>query len=150
MRENSEINFPPFTVKNGIMVFFKKVRYKFKVYILHPELGFRKLTTNIADFLRNDAFIALTNNVSETILYLNGDMVRKVNKEDLAEELEIGDYVMVEVKNDELENIDIGEGVHASFPAKIKKIKTETVQFEFFSVGAKIIIAELPISRIKK
>ena len=149
MKENSEINFPPFTVKNGIMVLFSKIREQLKVYLLHPELGYRKLTANISKYLRNDAFVALTNTEFDSNLYLNADHLKKITKTELLSNLEVGDYVMVEVRDNELENIEIGRSVTALMLAKIKKLTGDKAQLEFFNVGPKTKVAELPLDRIK-
>lgn len=150
MKKESEINFPPFTVKQGIMVFFSKIRENLKIYLLHPDLGYRKLTANITKYLQNDIFVALTNTEQETNLYLNADLVKKIAKDNLMNDLEIGDYVMVEIKNDDFENIQIGENISMLMPAKIRKLSGETAQLEFFTIGDKIQVIELPTKRIKK
>jgi len=149
MEKESEINFPPFTVKQGIMVFFSKIRENLKIYLLHPDLGYRKLTVDITNYLRNDTFVALTNTDRETNLYLNANLIKKITVEDLMNDLEIGDYVMVEVKNKDFENIQIGENISTLMPAKIKKLSGDTAQLEFFTIGQKIQIIELPTERIK-
>jgi len=149
MKKESEIYFPFFTVKQGILVFFSKIRQNLKIYILHPDLGYRKLTANIAKYLRNDTFIALTNTEQETKLYLNADLVKEIVKEDLFNDLEVGDYVMVEIKNDDFENIKINKEISMLAPAKIRKLLGETAQFEFFTIGKKTQVIELPTTRIK-
>ena len=149
MKKESEINFPPFTVKQGIMIFFSKIRENLKIYLLHPDLGYRKLTANITKYLRNDTFVALTNTEEETNLYLNADLVKNITKENLRNDLEIGDYVMVEIKNKDFKNIQIGENISTLMPAKIRKLSGNTAQLEFFTIGKKIQVIELPTERIK-
>lgn len=149
MKKQSEINFPPFTVSQGIMVFFSKIRENLNIYLLHPDLGYRKLTANITNYLRNDTFVALTNTEQETCLYLNADLVEKIAKKNLINDLEIGDYVMVKVKNGDLKNIQIGENISTLMPAKIRKLSGKTAQLEFFAIGNKIQVINLPTKRIK-
>ncbi len=149
MEKESKIHFPPFTVKQGVMVFFSKIHQNLKIYLLHPDLGCRKLTANITKYLRNDTFVVLTNTEQETTLYLNADLIQKIAKEDLVNDLEVGDYVMVEIKNDDFEDIQIGENVSMSMPAKIRKLSGKTAQLEFFTIGNKIQVIELPTTRIK-
>jgi hypothetical protein len=150
MNSDSEINFPPFTVKQGIMVFFCKIRENLKIYLLHPDLGYRKLTSKITNYLGKDTFVALTNTESETSLYLNADLVKKIEKKDLINDLEVGDYVMVNVKNGDLQNVQIGKGDTILMPAKIKTLSKENAQLEFFqAIGKEIQVVKLPKERIQ-
>ena len=148
--ENSEINFPPFTVNNGITVYFSKIRDKLKVYLLHPEIGYRKLVAKVTKYLNANTFVVLTNSPAETILYLNAEQVCKFEPDENMEPLEIGDYVMVEVKDNEVETLNIDGNIEVLLPARIKKIITDKIQFEFFTVGNKTQIVELDKNRIKK
>jgi hypothetical protein len=147
----SIINFPSFMVKEGIQVFFTKNERFINVYILHPEFGYRKISASITNYIGKDTFIALTNTENTTILYINAKLVAEIKKENLLASLESNDYVMVKVYNDELEGIKVGKNIDAIFPARIIYLnhKENTAKFEFFSVGNKAQIIELPIERIK-
>ena len=150
LKEDSEIIFPMFTVKNGIIVFFSKIKEKLKVYLLHPEIGYRKLVVDVSKYIGSKTFVALTNSSEETILYLNAVQVCILKVNENVESLEIGDYVMVVVKNGELEGLKIEGDIEVMLPAKILKISDNKMQFEFFTTGDKLKIAELDKTRIKK
>lgn len=145
----ADINFPPFTVKHGIIVYFSKYGEELKIYLLHPELGYRKLVVNIKDYFKEDAFIALTNNLTETKLYINANLVAEINKDTLENNIEVGDYVMAEIKDNDFNDISIGTTTSVVTPAKIKKISNNSVQFELLNLGPNIKVIDLPIERIK-
>lgn len=145
----ADINFPPFTVKHGIIVYFSKYGEELKIYLLHPELGYRKLVVNIKNYLNKDTFIALTNSSTETKLYLNANLVTKIDKDNLKNNLEVGDYVMVEIQDNDFNDISIGSTTSVLTPAKIKKIFNNSAQFELLNLGPKIKVIDLPIERIK-
>lgn len=124
LKSDSEISFPPFTVKNGVRVYFKKQETQLKIYILHPEVGYRKIVADIDKYIGSKCFVALTNTKLETKLYLNAHLVKSVKREELLETLEVGDYVMVETEENNL---------GATMPAKVDKIvDDEKVVFDFF------------------
>jgi len=144
--DNSEINFPPITANNGAMVFFSKDGKKLKVYILHPELGYKKLDANIEQFIKKDAFIALTNSQEVTKLYVNGELIKSL--ESAAKyKIESGDYVMVQVEPGDSKSINIGENIQVILPAKIVDIKEggKTIKLQTFNP---LEILELPKERL--
>jgi hypothetical protein len=150
-KKHSIINFPPSTVKEGIQIFFTKIEILLKVYVLHPELGYRKITANIEDYIGINTFIALTNSESSTKLYINAKQAGETQNKDLITNLEISDYVMVKVFNNDINNVQIDDSIYAIFPARIKSLdhNDNTAKFEFFTIGSKIQIVRLPIDRIK-
>lgn len=144
--KESEINFPPFTIKPGIQVFFSKYGEKMKVYILHPDLGYRKIEANVEKYLQGDAFVVLTNSHKESKLYLNTDLLATIKRSNLIQNIEIGDYVMVNVQDGDLKNVTINKkGTKIILPAKIQNKKDGKVILNFFNIKE---ISELPISRI--
>lgn len=130
---NSEINFPPFSTNNWIQVFFSKIWKELKIYILHPELWYRKIKANIEKYLTEKTFIALTNDENETKLYLNANLVTIVSKQDLKTNLEVWDYVMVQIKNWDLEKLKIDWEIEVIVQAIIKKIKWDSLTLDFFT-----------------
>ena len=148
--KDSEVRFPPFTVKNGILVFFSKIRDKLKIYILHPDIGYRKMVTNISSFISQSTFVALTNSSTVSKLYLGTKTNPPAEVELINEPLEVGDYIMAIVKNNEIQGLSIEGDIEVFLPATIKKIKDNRLQLEFFTVGNKTQIIELDKERIKK
>lgn len=146
MKLDTDINFPPFTVNNGIQVFFSKIKVTLRVYILHPELGYRKLSADVSNYLQKDAFIALTNSTNETKLYINTQEVASVAHQNLIKTLEVSDYVMVRVQNGDLSTITIQSGLTVIIPAKVQKINGDRVTLQFLTGSTEIV--ELPKSRI--
>lgn len=119
-----------------------------KIYLLHPEMGYRKLKVKIDKYITNDTFVALTNNDEVTKLYLNAELVKEVTKGDIKNDLEIGDYVMVALKNNDFKNINIDENSKFITSAKIKKILDDYLELEIFGIGPKIYIKELKKERL--
>jgi hypothetical protein len=133
---DSEINFPPFTVKNGIQVYFSKYGPKLKAYILHPEMGYRKIIANIENYLHKDAFIALTNSDKENKLYINAKLVKTSKTGTLRRGLEIGDYVMVSIKDGDLKNTKLSGDMDLILPGKIISIEDKSkVTIFFFNIN---------------
>ncbi len=130
---DSEINFPPFTINEWIQVFFSKYWTQLKIYILHPELWYRKISTNIKKYLLEKTFIALTNTESDTNLYINWELVNSIKIKDLDKNLEIWDYVMVNIKDWDLSNIKVTGDVQVILPAKIKAINWNNITLDFFN-----------------
>ena len=132
--KDSVIDFPSFVVNEGIQIFFSKHESLFKVFVLHPLIGYRKMVTDVEAYIGKDAFVAFTNDESESKLYINGSLVSTVTPTNLGDDLEIGDYVMVKVDKGELKTLNIeGEGVQIIAPAKISAISDETVSLYFFA-----------------
>jgi hypothetical protein len=148
VKKDSIINFPPLMVEHGIMIFFSKIREKFKIYLLHPELGHRKMSEDVSQYLSDDMFIAVSNTPTETKLYLNGKPVQILERGKIIQDLEVGDYVMAEIQNDDFDNIDINENVSMLSAAKILTLSKKSARLEFFQLGNKLKIVELPIDRI--
>ena len=141
----SDINFPPITSKEGIQVYFSKKKENFVVYILHPAIGYRKISTNVKDYLEKDAFIAVTNSEQETKLYLNADLVKTVKTDTLIEKIDVGDYVMIELRSGDSSKIST-EGLQVVVPAKIISFDGSNVVAEILNVGE---IVKVPKSQIK-
>lgn len=142
---DSDINFPPITANNGAKIFFSKYGKYLKVYILHPEFGYKKLTTNIEKYLKRDTFLALTNSPKETKLYINANLVKTVKKSAARSNLEIGDYVMVQIKPGDSKLFTVGENIQIVLPAKIIETGTKSVKLQLFQPSE---IIELPKERI--
>lgn len=142
-KTESKIDFPPFTPKNGIKVFVSKINRKIKVYILHPEIGFKKISADISDYLGQDTHVAITNSKKETSLYINGKPIKQLSKKDfnmdVMEYLEKGDYVMVKIDNNDFENIRVGKNVKTVFQARVEDIDHERkiVKLNFFDLKQK-------------
>lgn len=129
---DSNIYFPPITNENGIQTHFSKYGTTFKIYVLHPEIGFRKIVADIEAYIGNDTFVAFTNNDKESKLYLNGALVSTTVSTDLTTELEIGDYVMAEIKENDLKSIHIKDGVVTIAPARVESINGDRIKLNFF------------------
>ena len=145
---DSEINFPPFVTK-GIKVYFSKIGTKLKVYLLHPEIGYRKLVADISKYLNGSTHVVLTNSEKETILYLNAEQASVCIKGKKIFPLEVNDYVMLEVKKNEIDGLSIKGDVSVIVPAKIKKMNGDKYQFLVFGYDSKVQVLELEINRIK-
>ncbi len=131
--KESDIRFPPITIpEKGVTVHSCKYGTKFKVYILHPEIGFRKLVADITDYFGKDTFVAVVNTIENTQLYLNAKLVETIKTTDLNQQLEVGDFVMVKVKDGDLKNITITGDLEVVFPAEIKKIDGNNLTLFFY------------------
>jgi len=142
---DSIIRFPLFIVKNGIKVSFIKNQRNLKVFILHPEIGYRKMIADIKNNIGSDTFIALNVKNEVTELYINAKLVSSKNTSEILASIEVGDMVMAKVINSELKSINIGEGIEKYFPAEIKSIEGEKCTMLFFEFGE---IIELSMERI--
>jgi hypothetical protein len=141
----SDIDFPPIN-KEGIQIYFSKRKENFIVYILHPLIGYRKISANIKDYLTKDTFIALTNSGDETKLYVNADLLKTVNANTLIENVDIGDYIMLEVKRDDITKL-IAKNISTIIaPAKIVSFEAENVIVDLITLGE---IIKVPKSQIK-
>lgn len=138
----SEINFPPVFTNDRALIFFSKYGELLKVYILHPELGYKKIVTNIEKYLRMDTFLALTNSPKESKLYLNGKLVEtiKANKKKIVPEA--GDYVMVKIKSGDSKSLTIGDNVEVIVPAKIIEVRSKSLELQLFNPSEKLILSE--------
>jgi len=145
MNSFSDINFPPITNNEGIQVYFSKKKENFVVYILHPEIGSRKISTSVKSYLDKDAFIAVTSSEEETKLYVNADLLKTVKNNTIAEKIDVGDYAVIELKNGDSSRISV-EGLQVSVPAKIISFEDTYVVAEIIHVGE---IVKVPKSQIK-
>lgn len=132
----SDIRFPPFTIPNtGVKVHCCKYGKIFKIYILHPDVGYRKLTADITNYIGKDTFVAVVNTEDDVKLYLNAELVETVRITDLYQQLEVGDFVMVNVEDGDLENIVIKGDLKVALPAEIKKIDGEDLTLFFYELN---------------
>ena len=143
--EDTDVRFPPFTVQKGIKVFTVKYGRKFKVYILHPQFGYRKVTADIHEYIGKNAFIAITVDGKISKLYLNAKLISTLSVDEMISELEQGDFILVRVQSEDLKNIRIAEGVQVVMPAEVKAIESTKLRLFFFDINE---IAELPRDRI--
>lgn len=146
MQLDSDINFPPFVVNEGINVYFSKYQNLLKVYVLHPSVGYRKIVFDISDYIQKDMFVALTNSKNETKLYLNGSLKLTCDLKDLSSNLEVGDYVLANIQSEDLNNVKVGKNVEVVLPAKIKSIEKNKLTLFFFNVNE---YSTLDISKLK-
>lgn len=146
MKLDSDINFPPFLVNDGINVYFTKHQNFLKVYVLHPSVGYRKIVFDISDYVQKDLFIALTNSKDETKLYLNGKLKLTSNLKDLPSNIEVGDYVLVNIRAGDLKTVKLDGNLEVVLPAKIVSIDKKNLSLFFFNVNE---YATLDISRLK-
>jgi hypothetical protein len=141
----SDIDFSPIN-KEGIQVYFTKRKEKFVVYILHPVIGYRKVTANIKNYLNIDAFIALTNSGDETKLYINADLLKTVEADTLIENVDIGDYIMLKIERGNITK-QMAQNVGTLIvPAKIISFEGNNVIADLITIGE---IIKVPKSQIK-
>jgi len=127
------------------MIYSAKYNNKFKVFILHPEYGYRKLVVNVSKYIGKDTFVAITAKGKETKLYLNVDLVSTVQREDVVSSLEIGDFVMVKICQGDLKNVNIPTKVEVIQPAEVQSLNGETATFYFFQSNEIVV---LPINKL--
>lgn len=144
---DSEINFPPFTVNNGIQVYFSKYGSKLKTYILHPEIGYRKIVADIGKYLHKDAFIALTNSDDGNKLYINAKLVKVFKKGNLRRGIEVGDYIMASIKENDLHNVKVSNNMDVVLPGKVISLEDKPrITVFFFSLNETVTLNK---SRLK-
>ncbi len=144
--KDSDINFPPFTINEGIRVFFFKVKSYFTVCVLHPEIGYRKIKTDVTNYLGKDTFVAFTNDKDFSKLYLNGELAASIKKTSLLKEIEPGDFVMVKLKSGDIPDIAIdNKNVSVILEAKVAKINGKNVDLYFYNINKNKL---LPKTRI--
>lgn len=144
-KPGADINFPPITTGDGVMVFFSKKKKILKVYILHPEVKYKKISVDISKFLEHDTNIALTNADNETRLYLNGELVKTTQGNNKHINLEEGDYVLVNIEKDDLKTINFESGMKVALWARIESVKRDSVDLRFYTPPEN---ATLPKNRI--
>lgn len=130
----SDIDFPPITTNEGIQLYFSKRKETFVVYVLHPIFGYRKIFANIKKYLHKDAFIALTNSDKETKLYVNADLVKTTKINTIKDKIEIGDYVMLELKQGDSSKL-LSNNISIIAPARIVSFDEENVTADLITVG---------------
>ncbi len=134
--KESDIKFPPITIsEKGVIVHSSKYGTKFKVYILHPEIGFRKLSADITKYIGTDTFVVVVNDDEKSQLYLNAELVETIKITDISKQLEVGDFIMVKVKDGDLDNIKIKGDLEVAFPAEIKKIDNNNLTLFFYNLN---------------
>src|SRR5258708_23415403 len=129
---DSDINFPPFVVNGDINVFMFKQGQYLKIYILHPEIGFRKIVANVKNVIGKDLFVAITNLDNETLLYLNSKLSVSVLSKNTLKSLEVGDFVLAKILPGDLKKIVVDKNTSAIIPAKITAIDNNYVTLFFF------------------
>lgn len=143
--EDAEIRFPPFTVEKGIKVYTVKQGNFYKIYILHPEYGYRKIAANIKEHIGRDTFVAITVDDTETKLYFNAHLASSSSTDKMVDELEIGDFVMVNVRSGDLKKFNMGRELEVVMPAEVKGIDGNLLELYFFELKE---IVKLPRERI--
>jgi len=141
----SLIRFPPVLKDERVSVFTTKYKEFLKIFVLDQDLGYRKIKTKINDFIGKDTFVALTVEGDLTKLYLNAKHIITESKNEMKNDLEIGDVVMVEVRDQELLGVRINEE-HAIFQAEVKQIFGENGTFYFTDLNQMVV---LPLNRIQ-
>jgi hypothetical protein len=145
----SDINFPPINGPQGTKIFFSKYRNLLKVYVLHPDIGYRKMTADITKYIGKDAFIAITNAELLTKLYINAELVDSFDKNSGDIDIEVDDYVMVNLRNQDVTKITIGPEVQDFvMPAKVNKIVSDKSLAVLFLFEIDEVV-ELPLDRIR-
>lgn len=142
---NSVIRFPPSTTQDGVIVFVTKYEEYLKVFVLDPEIGSRKIKVEIKDYIGKDTFVALVVNGDLSTLYLNAKVVMSVNKDSMERNIEIGDFVMVSIKDGELAGVKIGDNVSVIMPAEVTQILGDNGSFYFMGLNQSVV---LPKNRI--
>jgi hypothetical protein len=59
------------------------------------------------------------------MLYINTDLVNTVQTKDLLSNIEKGDYVMVNLENNDLKSVTINDNIKIIAPARIEKIEED-------------------------
>ncbi|KGK97876.1 hypothetical protein LI82_08940 [Methanococcoides methylutens] len=144
---NSTIRFPPIYTQEGVSIFITKLGSQLRVFVLDPEIGYRKIKTEIATYIKDDTFVALVVKGDYTTLYLNGEKVETVDKKSMDKEVEIGDYVIVDVKEGDLSGVKMTNDFSVMFPAEVKQIFGDNGTFYFFGLNQTVV---LPINRIHR
>lgn len=127
----SIIYFPPLSVNEGINVYFSKIANKLKVYVLHPDIGYRKISVDITTSLGKDTFIALTNTAEQSMLYINATLTATVPVSNQRDNLEAGDYVMLKVRENELRTLNFGSFIDVVLPGRVESINEGSVNVLF-------------------
>ncbi len=145
--KDSFIDFPPIDLRDkGIVIHFRKFRDILKVYVLNSDIGFRKLVADVSDHIGKDVFIAITNSETETKLYLDAELVATVKRYESKDNLEIGDFVILGVKEGDLKGLTISDpSLNVALEAEIKKINQDEAILQFKELNE---ITKLPLSRI--
>lgn len=142
---DTDVRFPSITVHQGVKVYSSKYGKILKVYVLHPDVGYRKLAANIEKHLGRDTFVVITVDGDMTTLYLNGEFVTARDVNEMIRDIEVGDYVMVKIASGDLRRIAVGDGVAVTVPAEVKKVDGETLSLYFFELKE---LASLPRERV--
>ena len=136
---DSTIDFKPTYLPNSILVATRKNVKEYIIYLLHPEFGNLKITTDIEKFVKDDLFVAITRKKEVFRLYLNAkpDKIFKIsdikNKKN-----SVGDFVLVRITAGDLDNfkIDVGSTV---VPAKIENVFGNYYTFFFWNLNQRAV-----------
>ena len=145
LSDKSNTRFTPVTLKGGVQVYSAKYGNQLRIFVLHPDYGYRKLVAEVTNYLGRDTFVALTVNGRISTLYLNGELVCETHVDEMIKKIEHGDFVMAKVKEGDLKSLSIGKDVEVIFPAEVKTVKADSITLNFFEIKE---IVTLPKDRI--
>lgn len=144
----SDINFPPITnPDSGSKIFFMKHKKNIKVYVLHPEYGYKKLVANIEKYINSDAYVTVTNSETSLKLYINGETLGNVDRKNFKGKLEVGDYVMIQPHSDDLKTFTYTGDHKVVLTAKVTAIKTNSLKLLVVDIPS-FEETELPRNRV--
>lgn len=137
---DSTIDFKTTHLPNNILVATRKNVKEYIIYLLHPEFGNLKITTNIEKFVKDDLFVAITREKETFKLYLNAELDSTFKISDIKNKKNsIGDFVLVTIDKDDLDNFKIGEGQHTVVPAKIENVFENYYTFFFWNLNQRAV-----------
>nr|QNO43728.1 hypothetical protein EIBGMOBM_00001 [Methanosarcinales archaeon ANME-2c ERB4]QNO43889.1 hypothetical protein HNHCPBFK_00019 [Methanosarcinales archaeon ANME-2c ERB4] len=137
---DSTIDFKPTHLPNNILVATRKNIKEYIIYLLHPEFGNLKITTNIEKFVKDDLFVAITRKKETFKLYLNAKPVSTFKVSDIKnEENSVGDFVLVTIDKDDLDNFKIDAGHNTVVPAKIENVFGNYYTFFFWNLNQRAV-----------
>lgn len=116
---SSVIHFPPLE-HEGVRVFFKKENEHFSAYILHPQNVFRIVRTDIQKYIGKDTMVTLIFDGKKAILYLNAEQVAESSETPVVDSILQGDYVMVDIKEHTLSNINKSPSLRMVMVGEVK------------------------------
>lgn len=139
---DSTIDFKPTHLPNNILVATRKNVKEYIIYLLHPEFGNLKITTNIEKFVKDDLFVAITRKKETFNLYLNAELKGTFKMSNIKnKKFSVGDFVMVRITAGDLDNfkIDVGSTV---VPAIIENIFEDYYTFFFWNLNQRAVFSK--------
>lgn len=124
------------------MVFCIKYAEFFRVFVLHPALGWRKIKVDATKHLGKAAMVTVIVEGKQTRLFLDAEKKQELSQPSSAGDVEEGDVVLIELHAGDSEAYQVASDVH---PAVVETIVDDEATFTLIGPNSSV---SLPISRI--